>query len=65
MMIHDRARASARGIEDLELGSDLDTKLDNLTHLKNLGRAIGQPWKVADIMLWQSSLVSTRVTALY
>jgi hypothetical protein len=35
---------------DFLRGKDIDTKLDNLRHVNNLGRTVGDAWKVGDVM---------------
>jgi hypothetical protein len=37
---------------------DLETKLENLVNLSNLGRTVGSRWGLEHVMRWQSNLVS-------
>jgi hypothetical protein len=37
---------------------DLQTKVENLVNLSNLGRSVGSKWGLEHVMRWQSNLVS-------
>jgi hypothetical protein len=41
---------------------DLETKLENLVNLSNLGRTVGSRWGLEHVMRWQSNLVSSPCT---
>ncbi len=51
MFLHRTALVSPRGMGGMGLG-DVEERCDNLMHLLNLGREVGERWGVGEVLRW-------------
>lgn len=58
MFVHRTALAAPRGAGGLGLG-DVQARMENLAHVLNLGREIGQRWELDGVMRWTSAWVGS------
>jgi len=69
MFLHEASAGSAERIRALDFVRDSDTdiegKMDNLRHVNNLGRTVGQKWNVGSVMRFDRQEVSEQVGARY